>query len=282
VPDTEYVLGHSRRERERLIRQADTFAAEASWLLEQAGVRPGGRVAEFGCGPLGIMNLLSERVADTGQIVGIDNDPRMIATAREVAGELGLRNVSLVVADAADTGLEPSSFDFAHARLLLIHSPHPERVAAEMFALVRPGGAVAVEELDWVSWVCQPPHPAWDRLRNALTEFACRRGLDVHIGRRLPELLRGAGLRQVSFRTICHTYSMGENDNHILLATFARQLGPALLADGLLAADEFDNLVDELESHLAKPETITIYSLLCQAWALKPVGERKYQTTRPQ
>jgi hypothetical protein len=128
VPGTEYVLGHGRRERERLIRQADTFAAEASWLLEQVGVRSGGRVAEFGCGPPGIMNFLSEGVGNTGQTVGIDNDPRMIATAREVVAELGLRNVSLVLADAAGTGLERSSFDVAHARLLLIHSPHPERV----------------------------------------------------------------------------------------------------------------------------------------------------------
>ena len=41
-------------------------------------------------------------------------------------------------------------------------------------ALVRPGGVVAVEEVDWVSWVCEPAHPAWDRLRDALCEFRAR------------------------------------------------------------------------------------------------------------
>jgi hypothetical protein len=86
----------------------------------------------------------------------------------------------------------------------------------------------------------------------------------------------------MSFRAICPTYSYGENDNHTLLVTFAKQLGPALVADGLLAADEFNDLVYQLESRLANPETITIYSLLCQAWALKPAGEREYQEARPQ
>jgi hypothetical protein len=32
-----YVLGSSDAERERLVRQARLFAAEASWLLDQAG-----------------------------------------------------------------------------------------------------------------------------------------------------------------------------------------------------------------------------------------------------
>lgn len=273
MTDTDYVLGSDRSERERLIRQAGSYASEASLLLDQVGVRPGWRVAELGCGPLGIMNFLSERVGDTGQAVGVDNDPRMITTAREIADELGLHNVTLVAAGATDTGLERSSFNLAHARLLLVHTPQPERVVTEMSALVRPGGVVALEEVDWVSWVCQPPHPAWDRLRDAIVEFTRRRSLDMYIGRRLPELLRGVGLREVSFNAACRTsFGGGGNDHHTLLTAFSRQLGAGLVADGLLTADELDELVDELENHLEKPETLTIHLLLCQAWARKPMG----------
>jgi hypothetical protein len=46
-----YVLGSSDPERQRLIRQARIFAAEASWLLDQAGARPGWRAVDVGCGP---------------------------------------------------------------------------------------------------------------------------------------------------------------------------------------------------------------------------------------
>lgn len=271
MDDIEQGFGYSGRERERLIRQADTFAPEASWLLDQVGVGPGWRVADFGCGPLGIMTLLSERVGATGHAAGLDNDVRMITRAQEIVSDLELGNVSLTLADAADTGLEPSSLDLVHARQLLIHTPHPEQVVAEMTARVRPGGTVALQEPDWVSWVCQPAHPAWDRLIGVLSEFAGQVGLDLNLGRRLPDLLSQAGLGEVSFRAVCPTYfSSGKNDNHTLLLTLAQQFSGPVVAAGLLTAGELNDLITQLDRHLAQPGTMTIFSLLCQAWARKP------------
>lgn len=267
-----YVLGSSVPERQRLVRQARTFAAEASWLLDQAGVGPGWRAADVGCGPIGIMDLLCDRVGATGAVVGVDREPPMIAMARDVAAELNLANLALVEAEAAGTGLEPASFDFAHARLLLVNVPAPERVVAELAALVRPGGVVALQEVDWVSWMCQPPHPAWDRLRDALRDFRARRGLDVYMGRRLPGLLRGAGLGEVGFRAVCPACIDGTAAQHTLLVTFAKLHGAELVADGLIAAGELASLVAELEAHLADPATITIDKLFCQAWARKPAS----------
>lgn len=266
-----YVLGSSDPERQRLVRQARVFAAEASWLLDQAGAKPGWRAVDVGCGPIGIMNLLCDRVGPTGETVGVDSEARMIAMARDVAAELNLANLTLVEAGATGTGLERASFDFAHARLLLVNVPDPERVVAELAALVRPGGVVALQELDWVSWICQPPHPAWDRLRDALRDFRARRGLDVHMGGQLPGLLRGAGLGEVGFRAVCPAYIDGTGDDHTLLVTFAKLHGAELVADGLVAADELASLMAELEAHLADPATITFYCLFCQAWARKPV-----------
>jgi SAM-dependent methyltransferase len=269
APAPAYVLGSSETERQRLVRQAKGFAAEASWLLGQAGVESGWRAVDVGCGPIGIMDLLCARVGATGGTVGVDNEARMIAMARQVAAELDLTNLTLIEAEATDTVLEPASFDFAHARLLLVNVPDPGRVVTALSELVRPGGVVALEEVDWVSWVCHPPHPAWDRLRDALREFRARRGLDVHMGRRLPGLLRGAGLDEMGFRAVCPTYVNGD-DNHALLVSFARLHGAQLVADGLVAADELAVLANELEAHLADPATITLYCLLCQAWARRP------------
>jgi SAM-dependent methyltransferase len=267
-----YVLGASDAERQRLVRQAQAYAPEASWLLDQLGVKPGWRAVDVGCGPIGIMDLLSGRLGPTGETVGVDNEPRMIAMARDVAAELNLANLALVQAEAIDTGLGRASFDFAHARHVLVNVPAPERVVAELAALVRPGGVVAVEELDWVSWICQPPHPAWDRLRDALRDFRARRGLDVYMGRRLAGLLRGAGLGDVRLRAVCPTFIDGVGDDRTLLVTFAKLHGAALVADGLVAADELATLVAELEAHLADPATITFYCLFCQAWAVKPAS----------
>ena len=65
----EYILGSSDAERERLIRQSAAHEPEAIWLLDQIGVQPGWRAVDVGCGPLGILNLLSDRVGPTGAVV---------------------------------------------------------------------------------------------------------------------------------------------------------------------------------------------------------------------
>jgi ubiquinone/menaquinone biosynthesis C-methylase UbiE len=103
------VLGSSYTERQRLVRQARVFAAEASWLLDQAGAKPGWRAVDVGCGPIGIMDLLCDRVDATGETVGVDNEAHMIAMARDVAAELNLANLTLVEAEATGTGLERAS-----------------------------------------------------------------------------------------------------------------------------------------------------------------------------
>ncbi len=52
--------------------------------------------------------------------------------------------------EAAASGLPRASFDFAHARLMLINVPNSEEVLREMAALVRRGGVVAVQDVDWL------------------------------------------------------------------------------------------------------------------------------------
>ena len=44
--------------------------------------------------------------------------------------------------------------------------PDPLAVLREAAAIVRPGGTVAVQEVDWLSWQCEPAHPAWTELRD--------------------------------------------------------------------------------------------------------------------
>jgi len=173
---------------------------EAVWLLDQIGVQPGWRAVDVGCGPLGILNLLSDRVGPTGAVIGLDNEPRMLEMGRGVVADLGLQNVQLIQGEAAASGLPEASFDFAHARLVLINVPNPEEVLREMTALVRIGGVVAVQDLDWISWTCEPSHPAWDRLISILTAVRRARGLDVSIGRRLPGMFRSLGLVDVQMK----------------------------------------------------------------------------------
>jgi ubiquinone/menaquinone biosynthesis C-methylase UbiE len=75
----DYILGVNEDERTRLLAQAELHAPEARVLLDRVGVAPGWRTIDVGCGPLGVLDLLAERVGPTGTVVGLDRDERMLA-----------------------------------------------------------------------------------------------------------------------------------------------------------------------------------------------------------
>ncbi len=167
------------------------------------------------------------------------------------------------------TGLPRDTFDLAHVRLLLVNVPDPAAVLAELVALVRPGGTVAVQEVDWISWQCQPPHPAWERLRNLMWRWWDLHGLDPYLGRRLPAMLRDAGLDDV--RSMGHTGLDGADDPHQdLLLQFARRFHDDLVAGQLIGEHQLDLLIDAVDRHLADPTTTVVRALTVQAWGRKP------------
>lgn len=258
------VLGVSTEERQRLLAQAKDYEPEARWLLDRIGIPPGWRAIDIGCGPIGILDLLSERVGPEGEAVGLDLEPRFVELARRIAAERGLVNVRLVQGDATATGLPRDSFDLVHERLLLL-SPARERIVAEMVALARPGGIVAVEDIDMLTSYCEPAHPAWDRLLGVFRAFVGRSGVDVAVGRRVPGLLRAAGLVDVQAEVHLRLARPGEPRRMQLLT-----LREPLLRSGVFAEAELNGLLASLQAHLADPNTVVVPGIWFQAWGRKP------------
>ncbi|MET9555598.1 methyltransferase domain-containing protein [Streptomyces sp. NPDC006645] len=261
----DYLLGSSCAERERLLAQCELLRSAAATFLDAIPLPPDADALDLGCGPLGILDLLSERVGPTGSVTGLDTDKRMVDWARESVSQLTLANVEVrheALPPAADAR---GRYDLAHCRLLLINSTGPREILGSMAAVVRPGGWVAVQEFDWATWQCDPPHPAWSRLKDLLAGVF---GGDVHIGARLPGLLREAGLTDV--RATAHTYYWHPGDRYqTLLLSFAHLFRDRLLRHTPLTGDEFDSLTSTLRDHLDKPHTTVRESLLVQARARK-------------
>src|SRR5277367_5782188 len=100
-----YVLGGTQTEQERLVAQAAEFEVQSRWLLDQIDIEPGWHAVDIGCGPIGILNLLSERVGTAGSVVGLEREQRFITMARSEVAQRGLKNVDIVQGDALNTGL---------------------------------------------------------------------------------------------------------------------------------------------------------------------------------
>jgi SAM-dependent methyltransferase len=265
----QYFLGYRPAEQRRLQRQAEQLGGEAAWLLDQVGPLEGREVVELGTGPRGFLDALSERVGWTGTVVGIERSADAVALARLLVARRGLSNVQLLHGDARSTRLPAASFDLAIARLVLVNVPRPEQIVREAVRLARPGGTVAFHEADALSEVCDPPLEAWTRLRDLLNRYAALNGIDLFVGRRLPRLLRDAGLADVKVRPIVHVDEPG-HPRRSLLPDFVDNLRERVIADGLIAGDELDRLQAEVRRHVEDPDTLVVSHLYIQAWGRKP------------
>jgi ubiquinone/menaquinone biosynthesis C-methylase UbiE len=265
-----YLLGDSPAEIRHLVEQAEVYAPEASELFDLIGIDPGSAVIDVGCGVLGVVHLLAERVGANGRVVGLDREVKMVESGRRFAERHSL-GVEFVEADATATGLADHTFDLVHARTLLLNIQNPGEVLKEMVRIAKPGSVVAVQEPDASAWNCDPPHPAFDVLRHAILNAYRRTGKDFSIGRRIARLLRDAGLRDVQVRATARVTRAGDYYQTFLL-TIAGLVREVIVQAGDLTADELDSYAAALKAHLDTPDTITCQPVIWQAWGRAPGG----------
>ena len=269
VHSVSYPLGGTQTELGRLLTQAEAYEPQANWLLDQIGVQSGWRAVDIGCGPIGILNLLSQRTGPQGSVVGLEREARFVEMAKAEIAKRGLSNVRMIEADALKTGLEKASFDLAHERLVMINIPARDAFLTEMLSLLRPGGTVALEDVDNVSWLCQPAHPSWDILLHAFHTVFHAGGGDGLIGRRLPAMLRAAGVQNIQIKVTVETPVLGDYRRTHLISLID-SVRDKVIANGLLNEAELKEHREALVRHLNDPATTVIDKLLVQSWGQKP------------
>src|SRR5215831_6687791 len=98
---SEYALGSTDAEHERLIRQAMHLDPSTERLFRDAGIGPGQRVLDLGSGVGDVAMLAAKLVGPSGEVVGAERDSRSIARARGRVAQAGLHNVSFTQCDVS-------------------------------------------------------------------------------------------------------------------------------------------------------------------------------------
>jgi ubiquinone/menaquinone biosynthesis C-methylase UbiE len=169
-------------------------------FLKFVPVRSGERVLEVGCGTGVVVRDLAGLVGRRGEVVGVDASRRLLDRARALSRETA-RHTRIVwrVADAASLPFAANRFDAALAVTVILHVADPLRVVREMARVTRPGGRVAVQDQDFgMVAVTHPERELTERIMRGVAERVYE---EPHSGRRLPGLLRAAGLVDVRLRT---------------------------------------------------------------------------------
>jgi SAM-dependent methyltransferase len=256
-----YPLEHRAGEIERLRIQGEGMAPDTLTMLDRIGIKPGWRCLDIGCGPEGITRLMSERVGPTGRVVGLDMDAKHLAHARASAPD----NVEFVHGDAYGCDLPAASFDLVHMRFIASTAGEPERLIREAMRLVRVGGVVALQEPDGSTLNCDPPHPAWDRLKDALLGAFAGVGADLTLARRLYGLVRRAGLADVQYRPfLVGVRSIDPMVDY--LPSTVESLRGTVLKLGLMTEAELSTALTQCREHLRDPDTVFTMYTVAQVW----------------
>ncbi|MFE9693338.1 class I SAM-dependent methyltransferase [Micromonospora sp. NPDC005806] len=112
-----------------------------------AGVRPGDRVLDIGCGN-GQLTRLAARSSGTGRAVGVDLSAPMLDRARASAAAEGVDNVEFVRADAQIHPFPDAGFDLALSRFGVMFFADPVAAFANVRRALRPDGRLAFVCLD--------------------------------------------------------------------------------------------------------------------------------------
>lgn len=188
-----HVLGLTKREFERLVRQARLIDPITRRFFIDAGIEPGMRVLDVGSGAGDVTFLAAELVGASGEVVGVDRSAAALATASDRARSRSLPNVSFREGNPAQMKFE-RPFDAAVGRYVLEMQPDPAAMLRGLAAHVRPGGVIVFHELDFGTESSYPPAPTHDRCVSWWTRLLPLTGADPRIGIRLHSIFVAANL----------------------------------------------------------------------------------------
>ena len=137
--------------------------------------------------------------------VGIDVSADPLAEARAAAERAGVA-VTFEVGDVYALAADDDSFDVVHAHQVLQHLTDPVAALREMARVCRPGGVIAVRDVDYGAFVTFPADDGLDRWLDLYHRVARRNEAEPDAGRRLLSWAHAAGLRDVVATTSSWCY----------------------------------------------------------------------------
>lgn len=273
MEDTDYALGRTSAEYDRLIEQAELLRPITERMLRAAGICAGMHVLDVGCGVGDVSFLVSTLVGAEGSVVGVDLDRDVIQLAEERRTAQRLTNVTFRQGDARSIEAE-RLFDAAVGRMVLMYTSDPTAALRLIAERVRPGGVVAFHE-----WMGRVPsamgQPVLASLQQLLSTTFERSGAQLEIGAELYWRMLEAGLEPEP-KPLAEIAVDGAQGTlaYRRWVLIAQSLLPKIVEYGLATEKEIRHtLKHELHDELLAGRGITPLSwLMIGQWARKPLN----------
>ena len=115
-------------------------------LSQNFFLKPGDKIAEFGCGAGYFTLLLAEKVGPQGRVYAIDILADALEETKELIQFYGYNNVSFLKSDVKNLPFEDSSFDVVYISQLLFQNEGYDKILTEGLRILKPGGCLIILE----------------------------------------------------------------------------------------------------------------------------------------
>ncbi|MFH1154142.1 MAG: methyltransferase domain-containing protein [Pseudomonadota bacterium] len=229
-----------------------------------AGLEPGMKVADMGCGPGKSTFHLNSLVRPSGSVTGIDISRPRILYARDVYMAEG---ITYHIRDLREPLSDLGTFDFVWVRFVLefYRSSSPD-IVRNLSGLLKPGGILCLADLDHNCLNHYGLTPELDSaIQGTMTALARKADFDAYAGRRLYSYLFDLDFRDIRVDISAHHLiygDIGESDAF----NWGKKLEVAARNSGY-GFDEFDDGFDGFKkacSHFFNnPRRFTYTPIIC-------------------
>ena len=269
--DAIYVVPDSIRERKRLQEQADILNPFTVRLFENAGIKEGMRVLDVGSGAGDVAFAAAEMVGPSGSVVGVDNNPAVLETARQRAESNRYSNVSFLVGDIRSVELD-AEFDAVVGRLVLMYLKDPVDAVQHTAKYLCSGGIIAFLELDGSNGLMSIPHsPTLEKMKYWLIETFKRAGVELQMGLKLRETFVAAGLPAPNMQFDAIIGGGSQWSGYKYVEDTIRSMLPVMEKLGVATAEEVkvDTLAERFRNEIVNANGVAMLSTWVGAWSQK-------------
>ena len=264
MTESSYVLRGGSAAAERLAVLAQVFGPTTSALLDTVGIEPGSRCLDVGCGIGAVTRELGKRTGPGGQALGVDFDGGILEVAKELsAGSKPVRFERRSL-EELPAGAE---YDVVYARFLLTHLKEPRAALERLAAVVRPGGTLVLEDVEFPHLICYPPSEALHRTIQWYVEASRRMGGDPQIGPKLFTWMRELGLGTRARHVQPLLVQGPEKRLHVPTLEHIRENVQKL---GIATAREIAEVAEALHIFTENPGTLVSTPRIFQVWGRVP------------
>jgi SAM-dependent methyltransferase len=186
----------------------DAVKRQAFW----AGIKPGMRVADIGCGSGKTTAILHQLVQPLGSVVGVDGSRTRIAHAEK---QYGAEGAEFVCRDIMGSLEDLGKFDFVWVRFFLeYYRSNNFDIVRNISNILKPGGILCLIDLDYNCLTHFGLSPKLERtLHDAIRVLEDNANFDPYVGRKLYSFLYDLGYLDIDIDVSAHHLIFGELRN---------------------------------------------------------------------